>query len=383
MNKTVYRCDFAPIKASLNNDGFLVDSPVVGRVGIQEYRNADGSVRRELRLPDDVFHADSLATFKGKPVSMGHPASGRVTPANFRGTAVGTILGEGRRDGDTVRADVVVHDGAAIEKARSGYAQQLSLGYTCDLEMEPGEWNGQQYDGIQRNIRVNHLALVKRGRAGVARLNLDGDEIDDEGEPEMSGDVKPKLGRVRLDNGLEYDAPPEVVIALENLRSDAAAALSKANDATAQIEKLTGERDTLKAQVDGFPKELESARADAVEDAKKAVAARTHIEAAASKHGIKCDGLDDRQVREAVIRKVRGDSVDLKDRSDAYIEAAFDLAAEAEPRTSIMNRQRQTVGNDIKAANAAHATGKRNDADEGLSTGEAARRRMVNDLEAR
>lgn len=40
--------------------------------------------------------------------------------------------------------------------------------------MEPGEWNGEPYDAIQTNIRVNHLALVAVARAGDdARLNMD------------------------------------------------------------------------------------------------------------------------------------------------------------------------------------------------------------------
>lgn len=41
----------------------------------------------------------------------------------------------------------------------------------------PGVWNGQPYDAIQRNIQINHLALVEKARAGEqARLNIDGEE---------------------------------------------------------------------------------------------------------------------------------------------------------------------------------------------------------------
>ena len=51
----------------------------------------------------------------------------------------------------------------------------------------PGEWNGQPYDVIQRNIRINHLALVANARAGdSARLNLDGKSPEDKGGNQMT-----------------------------------------------------------------------------------------------------------------------------------------------------------------------------------------------------
>jgi hypothetical protein len=144
-----------------------MDTPVVGRIGIQEYLNGDGTIRRELRLPEEVFSKDSLDSFKGKPVTVSHPKR-RVTADTAKASrVVGSMLGEGRQSGDVVVTDVVIHDSSAIAYAKSGQAQELSLGYTCDSEDGPGIWNGQPYDCIQRNIRVNHLALVKKGRAGV------------------------------------------------------------------------------------------------------------------------------------------------------------------------------------------------------------------------
>ena len=53
--------------------------------------------------------------------------------------------------------------------------KELSLGYNLTLDETPGEWNGQHYDAIQRDIRINHLALGREARAGEqARLNIDG-----------------------------------------------------------------------------------------------------------------------------------------------------------------------------------------------------------------
>lgn len=52
---TYLRYDRATIRAAVTDEGFLVDSPVVGRVGIQLYENADGTVRREFRPPEEVL----------------------------------------------------------------------------------------------------------------------------------------------------------------------------------------------------------------------------------------------------------------------------------------------------------------------------------------
>jgi hypothetical protein len=48
----------------------LIDHPILTRVGIFEYRRPDGSIRRELRLPEEVFAQESLASYKGKPVIL-------------------------------------------------------------------------------------------------------------------------------------------------------------------------------------------------------------------------------------------------------------------------------------------------------------------------
>lgn len=46
----------------------------------------------------------------------------------------------------------------------------LSLGFGCLFYVESGEWNGQQYEVVQRRIRGNHLAVVDDGRIEGARI---------------------------------------------------------------------------------------------------------------------------------------------------------------------------------------------------------------------
>lgn len=300
------RYDRAPIKATRTPEGFVQDSPILSRVGVFDYRQPDGTIRKEYRPAEEVFHADHLASIAGKPITDEH--HGLITGDTAAGKLIGSTLSPGRQDADNVVGDIVIHASAATVDKR-----ELSLGYSLELDETPGEYNGIRYDAVQRKLRVNHLALVKRGRAGNARLNLDAADAVSftPGEEEPMPMIK-----VRLDSGIEYDAAPEVGVAL-------AAAQAAATTATARADAATAERDKLQAQVDGQAAALDAARAQARAD----VQARMTLEADAGKLGVKfAQDAKDADIRAAVIKHVRGDSVDLTGKSDAYVEAAYDMA---------------------------------------------------------
>lgn len=167
----VTRLDSLPLsRAYFTEEGYLVDKPILTSTGIFEYTNPDGTIRRELRLPEEVFAEKSLKTYRGKPVIVTHDA-GLISKDNVHEEAIGTILSDGYRDGDDVRAEIIIHD---TNEMKSSGLKELSLGYNLDLDETPGYWNGKPYDAIQRNITINHLALVLEARAGdQARLNID------------------------------------------------------------------------------------------------------------------------------------------------------------------------------------------------------------------
>jgi hypothetical protein len=322
----VQRFDYSSFEAKKTDEGFLVDSPIVARIGIQEYVKADGTIRRELRLPEDVFSTDSLESMRGKPVTVEHPASGKVTSKDAHRVAIGSILAAGRQDGDNVRTDITIFTPDSI-----GDRRELSLGYTAILDETPGEWNGQKYDAIQRSIKINHLSVVKRGRAGVARLNMDSNEevfINQQEQQTMS------MVKVKLDSGLEYDAAPEVSAELNKLRADALGFAEKLN----AIPKLEAERDTLKSRVDGIGAELETATANGKSEA----LARIQLDTVAAKFKIDAKDKTDREVKEAVIMAVRKDAV-LAEKSDVYIDAAFDMAVEAAPAAAMASQRKDAL----------------------------------------
>ena len=169
--KSVVRFDSMPMpRAYFTPEGYLKDRPILTSCGIFEYMD-NGKVRRELRLPEDVFSPESLSSYLGKPVVLTHDA-GLIDKDNVADNQIGTILSKGERSGDDVKAEIIIHDTDAMKSAG---LKELSLGYNLDLDETPGVWNGQRYDAVQKNIRINHLALVREARAGEqARLNLDG-----------------------------------------------------------------------------------------------------------------------------------------------------------------------------------------------------------------
>lgn len=170
------RLDSLPLdKTYYTEEGYLVDHPIVTTCGIFEYKNSDGTMRRELRLPEYVFEEESLESYKGKPIIITHDA-GEVDKNNVRKEQIGTIMSKGYRDGDNVRCEIIIHDTDALKKCG---LKELSLGYSLDTDETPGIWKGEKYDCIQKNIEINHLALVGEARAGeTARLNIDSKEND-------------------------------------------------------------------------------------------------------------------------------------------------------------------------------------------------------------
>jgi hypothetical protein len=192
----VYRTDLASGSVSgtrrTTSIGGVIARANLTRTGVFTYRNADGSTRRELRLPEEVFHPATLASFAHVPLTIGHPT--RVTPENWAQVAKGHVAGTPERSGKFVSSDIHIEDAAAARDAESGKLRELSCGYTCEVDPTSGVYEGEKYDGIQKRIRGNHVALLPpgMGRAGAdVRLHLDASDAVSEtrGETKMDHEM--------------------------------------------------------------------------------------------------------------------------------------------------------------------------------------------------
>ena len=329
------RYDSAKVKARFDENGFLVDTPIVARVGVQTYYLPDGKERREFRPASEVFKPDSLASYQGKPITLGHVF---VNSENAKEVVVGAVSGSAIREDSNVIVPLTVYDKDSIEKAKNGIAGELSVGYsTVDVESKgwgsnetgeyklDGEYQSQdeipsdwvRFDALQTEIKVNHVALVYKGRAQVAKLNFDAHQenpyttdvdINKEDKQEMTVKIK-------LDGAQEFEVAKEIASHIEALNAKADTAIA--------------ERDALKAKVDAMPAEIEAAVAKAKADAD----ALATLVAVAAEAGVKADGLDAKGIKVSYVKEISG--LDVSEKSDAYIDAAFDIAKESDKMAEV------------------------------------------------
>ena len=301
-----------------------------------KYRGPNGEVIKELRHPDEVFNPDSLNTLAYIPVTDLHPEEGNVTPENADRLQVGQT-GKPDNEDPFIGIDVVITRDRAIKSVQMG-REELSCGYSCTLDWSAGEWNGEPYDAIQKNIRYNHLALVDRGRAGPqVRLKLDAgdaEEVTDADAQESSKEeekMKVKIG------DKEFEVSEEAGKAINDALKQHDEVVGKLkSDLSAMEEQKAAEAkkaDAAQAKLDTAELKLQE-RADAApseEIIKQRVDARIAVLKVAEKVELpketKLDSMSDLEVKKAVLAAYRPE-LKLDGKSEEYVSVAFDMASE-------------------------------------------------------
>jgi len=331
-----------------DTNGFLTGQAIVTNVGVFTYRDSEGNILRELRPPEEVFKFDSLKSMEMLPLTNNHPPE-KLTPENTNKYQVGQVGDWIRQDAYVVSAPVKITDEKTIIDIELREKVALSCGYSVDLEFTPGNWLGIQYDAIQRNIRYNHIAIVDKGRAGdLAKLVLRKDSADaisegielskgnekkDKKEQNLKVGEKKRMELVKVTlNDISYDSAPEVANALKKADSDLVVAKkdfsAKEKELNDSIEKLSAEKDTLQDKIDTLTKELEENKITP-EKIDTAISTRLGIIKIAEAVKVEVnDKMSDLDIKKAVIAKVFP-KADLKEKSDAYVEARYDGAVEA------------------------------------------------------
>lgn len=156
-------------------EGYLLAMPRVARTGIQLYRGIEvgepnKQVVRLYRPDSEVFSRRSVSGYARKPVTLEHPPE-LVTADNWAKYAVGSLDGEIVRDGEFIRVPLMVMDSDAVRAINDG-KKELSAGYEMIIDWTPGRTAlGEDYDGIQRQIVINHVAITDSARGGT-RLRI-------------------------------------------------------------------------------------------------------------------------------------------------------------------------------------------------------------------
>jgi len=270
----VSRYDYGQVtKSEVTDEGYLKVWCKAARVGTQLYTRGDGTQVREYRPEDEVSNPDSLASFGMKAVTLNHPKvllDSKTTKLHQVGHAGSHV----RFSDGFVEVALVITDQDAIDAVQRGDAQEVSAGYRVDYDPTPGVTpDGESYDGIQRNIKVNHIALVARARAGrEARLLLDSCDRNDavaDIEPPSNSPVI-SMARITLD-GLDIELPADAAGAVQSFVKEtgrAQAELQQKLDAQEEkIQAVVTEKTEAQDRIDASQEriaELEKQLAEAV-----------------------------------------------------------------------------------------------------------------------
>lgn len=250
-------------------EGYVKVTAKIARIGIQSYLEGqviDGGsmvkVVNVMRPQDEVFSEDSIESFNNLTLTNNHPEPGAVNSKNWKKYAVG-FGGIVKRVGNHLTTDITITDEEAIKAWKSG-RKEISNGYQCLDVYEPGEYNGEKYDYVQRQIRGNHIALVDQGRCGPSCRTLDAN----------NNNTGVKRMKIKID-GIEVEFADETTKALVQ------AALDKRDEklTVLQIDAGTkaGELEKMKDEYSALKKKIKDMEAEMKDPAKADAAIQTRM----------------------------------------------------------------------------------------------------------
>jgi hypothetical protein len=253
-----------------------------------------------MRTPEEVFRPETLDSCNGKSIVIDHPDED-VAPHNWQYLSHGVMFDARRGIGsqiDEVVASILITTAQGLAEIDSG-KREVSLGYDADY-FQTGEGRGEQ-----RNIIVNHNALVDAGRCGARcaikdhkhkgactmrktfkQRILDAMKSKDEKELEKIADEIPEetssgATHIHVHAGGEVDKPKaededpyekRFKTIEDGIKSmtDAFAAFSKPKDEASEEEKKKAEEEKKKAEDAESEEMSEEVEDEDKEEAKKA-----------------------------------------------------------------------------------------------------------------
>ena len=339
------RYDTAPINRITQDaqTGFVhITNVPIACVGVFPYMKADNSVEMEAKLPTELLSEGTVSSANSKPITDNHPDE-LVTQVNARNYMKGFTATNAHVENDKLKVDMTITDKSLIDEINKG-KQELSIGFETEVVPKKGEYKGVAYDSVQRNIRINHVAVVEQGRAGHS-VRLLGDSAEMIEQDVQKKGKRMDTTKVRLD-GADVTVATVDADKIIKLDADNADKAKKIAELEAQIEEKKKELDELKgeaeeekknadeaqAKADAAEKELDSLKKEYSGDAmQKAVNDRLNLVGKVKPYlgdSYDFNGKTDKQLKLDTITALDS-SINLKDKSDDYINAYFDAALQA------------------------------------------------------
>lgn len=115
-----------------------------------------------LRDPEEL--RKGVSTFNNQPLLNKHIAVTITDPP--KEAIIGSTGESAEFDGTYLKNSLVIWDVNSIIGVENEQQREISSSYRYRPDMTPGEFEGEAYDGVMRDIVCNHVAIVPSGRAG-------------------------------------------------------------------------------------------------------------------------------------------------------------------------------------------------------------------------
>lgn len=164
------------------NGYLLVENNPLTKEGVFPYSGAQigldppDRIFKVYRPAEELQKAETLKSFELVPFINEHAMLGDYgVPAESKGV-LGVVGQNVKFNAPYLTADIKIFGNKMKDLLERG-KNNISAGYSFDLDNTSGNFNGENYDCIQRNIRCNHIALVQEGRCGKDVRVLDKNDI--------------------------------------------------------------------------------------------------------------------------------------------------------------------------------------------------------------
>ena len=164
------------------NGYLLVENNPLTKEGVFPYSGAQigleppDKIFKVYRPAEELQKPETLKSFELVPFINEHTMLGDYgVPAESKGV-LGVVGQNVKFNAPYLTADIKIFGNKMKDLLERG-KNNISAGYSFDLDNTSGNFNGENYDCIQRNIRCNHIALVQEGRCGKDVRVLDKNDI--------------------------------------------------------------------------------------------------------------------------------------------------------------------------------------------------------------
>lgn len=161
-------------KKEIDTNGYVTyyDVPMT-KIGVFPYLGRQISpdlipdkIYQVLRPEEELTREETLKSLEKIPFVNEHTMIGDgFTPPEEKGIE-GTTLTNVKVKLPLITNDLTAYTQRVKDLIEKDDKRGLSMGYRCRYDLTPGEYEGQRYDAIQRDIIFNHIALVDEGRMG-------------------------------------------------------------------------------------------------------------------------------------------------------------------------------------------------------------------------